>query len=242
MLAKLRLYYIVSLHQTTTVVVQVWPLVLLYYIVSLHQTTTHHYQHHNSVPLYYIVSLHQTTTGIADMLMDHGCIISFLYIKPQPSGGNVSLFRVVLYRFSTSNHNHQMRSSARALVVLYRFSTSNHNLPTVSLLAIGLYYIVSLHQTTTLSKIVDYIIRCIISFLYIKPQPSAMPRLSGYVVLYRFSTSNHNLMCIYSLVPAVVLYRFSTSNHNYYHRISLGFLVVLYRFSTSNHNLYHLHY
>ena len=55
------------------------------------------------------------------------CIISFLYIKPQ---------QYVYIRASVG-------------VVLYRFSTSNHNMlaprPVVSVL----YYIVSLHQTTT---------------------------------------------------------------------------------------------
>ena len=34
--------------------------------------------------LYYIVSLHQTTTNAQKVLDTERCIISFLYIKPQP--------------------------------------------------------------------------------------------------------------------------------------------------------------
>ena len=55
------------------------------------------------------------------------CIISFLYIKPQ-------LPPYWLFRDA---------------VVLYRFSTSNHNCTYIYALVLVLYYIVSLHQTTT---------------------------------------------------------------------------------------------
>ena len=100
------------------------------------------------------------------------------------------------------------------LVVLYRFSTSNHNF--IRLFASNdlLYYIVSLHQTTTEKEITEKIIRCIISFLYIKPQPCIIYVMHLLVVLYRFSTSNHNYACYFNTFLFVVLYRFSTSNHN----------------------------
>ena len=78
----------------------------------------------------------------------HSCIISFLYIKPQL--GNFAFFDVT--------------------VVLYRFSTSNHNKVISIPLSIPLYYIVSLHQTTTRWSVSRSQFRCIISFLYIKPQ------------------------------------------------------------------------
>ena len=58
----------------------------LYYIVSLHQTTTMIEVKVNEYLLYYIVSLHQTTTQ-RDLIT---------YLR-----------EVVLYRFSTSNHNNQ---------------------------------------------------------------------------------------------------------------------------------------
>ena len=98
--------------------------------------------------LYYIVSLHQTTTAEGNSPIVRGCIISFLYIKPQPG----------------------IDINVRQLVVLYRFSTSNHNKIQIWLLFILLYYIVSLHQTTTLLVLLILLICCIISFLYIKPQ------------------------------------------------------------------------
>ena len=61
------------------------------------------------------------------MLVGLGCIISFLYIKPQ---------RVAV-------------DLVRGVVVLYRFSTSNHNFLLMRKSMAWLYYIVSLHQTTT---------------------------------------------------------------------------------------------
>ena len=142
------------------------------------------------------------------------CIISFLYIKPQLITPNLIPIKVVLYRFSTSNHNAMQYDCQRVDVVLYRFSTSNHNCgrivcnglcvvlyrfstsnhnlaceliqnkmlyyivslhqtTTRSLqrcIRALLYYIVSLHQTTTLLFCLFFLGSCIISFLYIKPQ------------------------------------------------------------------------
>ena len=80
---------------------------MLYYIVSLHQTTTIYRAHEVAERLYYIVSLHQTTT------------VSYC---------SISCCWVVLYRFSTSNHNDDVTILHLGRVVLYRFSTSNHNL------------------------------------------------------------------------------------------------------------------
>ena len=123
-----------------------------------------------------------------------GCIISFLYIKPQLERSPLFFASVVLYRFSTSNHNPKLVLWQQVTVVLYRFSTSNHNQFTDTSLREELYYIVSLHQTTTVGWVTTLSIGCIISFLYIKPQPSSWPKQYANVVLYRFSTSNHNLM------------------------------------------------
>ena len=82
------------------------------------------------------------------------CIISFLYIKPQ-------LPPYWLFRDA---------------VVLYRFSTSNHNCTYIYALVLVLYYIVSLHQTTTERALNRRFFCCIISFLYIKPQPHTILR------------------------------------------------------------------
>ena len=56
---------------------------------------------------------------------------------------------IVLYRLSTSNHNHWLLICASACIVLYRLSTSNHNLLSVHRTGRILSYIVFLHQTTT---------------------------------------------------------------------------------------------
>ena len=101
-------------------------------------------------------------------------------------------YRVVLYRFSTSNHNFYFFGVFTLIVVLYRFSTSNHNLRGVYEFFFVLYYIVSLHQTTTQPSVFCFFPRCIISFLYIKPQLIYVHYVRFSVVLYRFSTSNHN--------------------------------------------------
>ena len=82
------LYYIVSLHQTTTRARHTSPRFRLYYIVSLHQTTTKLQFLFSPCLLYYIVSLHQTTTLMGIRASKYGCIISFLYIKPQLVGEN----------------------------------------------------------------------------------------------------------------------------------------------------------
>ena len=101
---------------------------------------------------------------------------------------------VVLYRFSTSNHNRKCAGRKKLGVVLYRFSTSNHNPWTKRTQSVQLYYIVSLHQTTTEKQVAQQDKGCIISFLYIKPQPFMLNWKNISVVLYRFSTSNHNFL------------------------------------------------
>ena len=100
----------------------------------------------------------------------NSCIISFLYIKPQLSFWSSLLYSVVLYRFSTSNHNKEPTEYGKR--ELY-YIVSLHQTTTVGSIKRAwekLYYIVSLHQTTTYLGGFDSNIRCIISFLYIKPQ------------------------------------------------------------------------
>ena len=86
-----------------------------------------------------------------------GCIISFLYIKPQHRAVEYIIKLVVLYRFSTSNHNSSHGHHRSRGVVLYRFSTSNHNTFGGGNDTLGLYYIVSLHQTTTVIHGIQFI-------------------------------------------------------------------------------------
>ena len=143
--------------------------------------------------LYYIVSLHQTTTTRIPRARRAGCIISFLYIKPQPTAVSYQVVRCCIISFLYIKPQLDERDSWLA-------------------------------------------VSCIISFLYIKPQPPRYWMSQKFVVLYRFSTSNHNCHSTLTTWQAVVLYRFSTSNHNAFLNSSSAVCVVLYRFSTSNHN------
>ena len=56
------------------------------------------------------------------------------------------------------------------------------------------------------------------------------------IVLYRLSTSNHNPVFDFWAKVEIVLYRLSTSNHNNNVFCVLSLKIVLYRLSTSNHN------
>ena len=102
----------------------------LYCILFLHQTTTGQYDVFSRRKLYCILFLHQTTTTMPAKNMNHGCIASSFYIKPQP----------------------YMGSYIEAYVVLHPLSTSNHNDAPLLILQMLLYCILFLHQTTTPSK------------------------------------------------------------------------------------------
>ena len=208
--------------------------------VVIYRYSTSNHNHTGPTPsgsaLSYIVILHQTTTDEQLGLED----------------------AVVIYRYSTSNHNLCVLAQKVELVVIYRYSTSNHNawlqLPNIA----SLSYIVILHQTTTfsleikiifgchislfyikpqLSSYADIVrLGCHISLFYIKPQPTADSSGGRHVVIYRYSTSNHNTSRTRNEKANVVIYRYSTSNHNRISETTASHGVVIYRYSTSNHN------
>ena len=80
----------------------------------------------------------------------------------------------------------------RYVVVLFRLSTSNHNHGAIWSNFIILSYIVFLHQTTTLLQLSRSPADCLISSFYIKPQRIIALCAPDSIVLYRLSTSNHN--------------------------------------------------
>ena len=144
--------------------------------------------------LYYIFILHQTTTQDTLKRLRFGCIISSFYIKPQlVAFPTVALWCCIISSF-------YIKPQPRDTLPFFALSC-----------IISSFYIKP--QLTTISS--PELSCCIISSFYIKPQLHPPNILSLSVVLYLHSTSNHNLLCIYSLVPAVVLYLHSTSNHNY---------------------------
>ena len=121
------------------------------------------------------------------------CHISLFYIKPQLLGAvrsavdscHISLFYIKPQLFYVNNDSVD--------VVIYRYSTSNHNSVRMSIIAVMLSYIVILHQTTTRREGMCDILSCHISLFYIKPQRVPTSYAWNAVVIYRYSTSNHNI-------------------------------------------------
>ena len=231
-----------------------------------------------------------------------GCLISLFYIKPQPvravltkevvvlypystsnhnfrfwntlhetvvlypystSNHNKLLivrknFQVVLYPYSTSNHNRQRMRREMPSVVLYPYSTSNHNSSIHRNLFCELSYILILHQTTTYRRCWFYCRRCLISLFYIKPQRRLQGNDNGkrclislfyikpQLLTFSYNNAHSCLISLFYIKPQqsaavrflqrVVLYPYSTSNHNLLSIICASFAVVLYPYSTSNHN------
>ena len=186
--------------------------------------------------LYLIEILHQTTTHCKCIQFTLCCILSKFYIKPQRNTRSLVPATVVSYRNSTSNHNEeggQLFGSGLYLIEILHQTTTrsnghkrNHRL----------YLIEILHQTTTFLLSISYLVCCILSKFYIKPQLFGFPPQRPYVVSYRNSTSNHNLPILLYKHILVVSYRNSTSNHNWKSFIVCNLVVVSYRNSTSNHN------
>ena len=141
--------YISFLHQTTTITPAFIAPSLLSYISFLHQTTTWWLFCYFCIVLSYISFLHQTTTRNNLRKNDLHCLISLFYIKPQPWTYLMTYKLIVLYLFSTSNHNKPDTKLVDAYIVLYLFSTSNHNLFGLFDTFFLLSYISFLHQTTT---------------------------------------------------------------------------------------------
>ena len=99
--------------------------------------------------LYIILFLHQTTTNREKSRIFASCISSFSYIKPQPHATWYEIIPVVYHPFPTSNHNELAKYPDKE----------------------WLYIILFLHQTTTKYVYPDFLLCCISSFSYIKPQP-----------------------------------------------------------------------
>lgn len=99
--------------------------------------------------LCYILILHQTTTGTSMWHRTWGCVIFLFHIKPQPWNAKNRTFKVVLYSYSTSNHNYYLAHWLPQNVVLYLIP---HQTTTEFVYLFGdsvLCYILILHQTTT---------------------------------------------------------------------------------------------
>ena len=188
-----------------------------------------------------------------------GCILSKFYIKPQRQPGPlISTRGCILSKFYIKPQHGKVRLF-RVAVVSYRNSTSNHNLSAYPYLALGLYLIEILHQTTTCGKCDECLRRCILSKFYIKPQrwprravresrcilskfyiKPQLPAMAGdllKVVSYRNSTSNHNagaaLPADTPLYLIEILHQTTTASPPYARPFVLYLIEILHQTTTT---------
>ena len=114
---------------------------------------------------------------------------------------------------------------------------------------IALSYIVFLHQTTTWLTYCRWYRDCLISSFYIKPQLSSDVTHKCRIVLYRLSTSNHNLQLssrrIFPLSYIVFLHQTTTYSFIPFSISLLSYIVFLHQTTTSQrstHGLFPLSY
>ena len=123
---------------------------------------------------------------------------------------------VVLYLSSTSNHN-PIKLWTNVMLLCYIFLLhQTTTLKPALYIIVELCYIFLLHQTTTKQLISNWIIGCVISFFYIKPQPGTVGQTrKGSCVISFFYIKPQPRYAEYKF-NLVVLYLSSTSNHNQY--------------------------
>ena len=143
--------------------------------------------------LYIVLFLHQTTTLARRASVASRCISYYSYIKPQP-------WKKDLYTIS----------------VVYRtIPTSNHNIKAILNSEKGLYIVLFLHQTTTLTHNALSVACCISYYSYIKPQPLNSPTASRQSCISYYSYIKPQRRICPRMIPMVVYRTIPTSNHNY---------------------------
>ena len=173
-------------------------LILIQMVVSYRNSTSNHNRHDGNRFGYWVVSYRNSTSN------------------HNSAGGQVASGLVVSYRNSTSNHNSGGSFDFSTPVVSYRNSTSNHNIFLSLGVVFVLYLIEILHQTTTLAVPLSFVVGCILSKFYIKPQLAENVKIVCVVVSYRNSTSNHNVRAIREVQAELylieILHQTTTSN------------------------------
>ena len=194
------------------------------------------YSHYGSALLYAILFLHQTTTICCALILSHGCIISFSYIKPQL----VDIMPIVNYCciLSFSYIKPQllrvMRRRYRGCILSFSYIKPQ---PAVTIFSISLRCILSFSyikpqqggQTTDTSAC------CILSFSYIKPQRKRWKICVISVVYYPFPTSNHNCHIIppYSLSLYTILFLHQTTTLIRERMCQTGLYTILFLHQTT---------
>ena len=186
--------------------------------------------------LYIVLFLHQTTTEPA----------------------SCQSIPVVYRTIPTSNHNVLLLLLLRIFVVYRTIPTSNHNVAQSQAFMCGLYIVLFLHQTTTMSKADGHVWCCISYYSYIKPQPldRCTQSTQGCISYYSYIKPQQRVIWLYEIGSCISYYSYIKPQRgllllhkrlcciSYYsyikpQRLSLckGFLKVVYRtIPTSNHN------
>ena len=136
---------------------------MLYYIFNLHQTTTKNLLVLSQYMLYYIFNLHQTTTTIQCIYIFNCCIISLIYIKPQPDHFTSILLRgcIISLIYIKPQRCQGRGEESRCCIISLIYIKPQLKVPCGRCISC-----------------------CIISLIYIKPQQSLRGVLPVVVVLY----------------------------------------------------------
>ena len=139
---------------------------------------------------------------------------------------------VILHQTTTGRRGKKVCAKLHYIVILHQTTTINYEAIKTGGCIISLFYIKP--QQDALREV--YIAGCIISLFYIKPQQSSnvQGRPCSCIISLFYIKPQRCLLCLFFL--NVALYRYSTSNHNLLWLLLITALVALYRYSTSNHN------
>ena len=223
----LLLYLIEILHQTTTVYDIGKSRWQLYLIEILHQTTTDDLT--GIISNGCILSKFYIKPQLIRTLFARLVVVSY---RNSTSNHNCSSFIrsttvlyliEILHQTTTSTPLENERKGLYLIEILHQTTTKANDVFCCFLLYLieilhqtttasspqdrtfVLYLIEILHQTTTTLCFTSVIVCCILSKFYIKPQQTGGTSLTGKVVSYRNSTSNHNQMRSLPLTIALYL-------------------------------------
>ena len=165
---------------------------LLRYILFHHQTTTR--MVNINLPLGCVISSFITKPQLPRKrtLRDQRCVISSFITKPQPCMcSRIPSWCCVISSFITKPQPIEGDNYVDH-VALYPLSSPNHNYVYFKAVGLKLRYILFHHQTTTKTKTLTILLRCVISSFITKPQRLMIYGAYRGVALYPLSSPNHN--------------------------------------------------
>ena len=154
----------------------------------------------------------------SDLSQWHHCLISFFHIKPQLRGGMGRGFSIVLYHFSTSNHNCVGSNLAVGglsyIFFLHQTTTSKDVTVKLNILS----YIFFLHQTTTLWE--QALLLLLLSYIFFLHQTTTL------------TNAGHNKGAL-----SYIFFLHQTTTHYWtlYNRLKLSYIFFLHQTTTDVH-------